>query len=37
MDTLIHPENTWVLMSVMMAAVAASIYFELRYAWASRL
>lgn len=37
MDTLIHPENTWVLMSVMMAAVAASIYLEQRYAWASRL
>ena len=37
MDTLIHPENTWVLMSVMMAAVAASLYLEQRYAWASRL
>ena len=37
MDTLIQPENTWVLMSVMMAAVAASIYLEQRYAWASRL
>ncbi|WP_281539199.1 DUF819 domain-containing protein [Selenomonas noxia] len=37
MDTLIRPENTWVLMSVMMAAVAASIYLEQRYAWASRL
>ena len=37
MDSLIHPENTWVLMSVMMAAVAASIYLEQRYAWASRL
>ena len=37
MDTLIHPENTWVLMSVMMAAVAASIYLEQRYAWAWRL
>jgi len=24
MDTLIHPENTWVLMSVMMAAGAAA-------------
>lgn len=37
MDTLIHPENTWMLMSVMMAAVAASICLEQRYAWASRL
>ena len=37
MDTLIHPENTWALMSVMMAAVAASIYLEQRYTWASRL
>ena len=37
MDTLIHPENTWVLMSVMMAAVAASIYLEQRYAWSPRL
>ena len=37
MDTLIHPENTWVLMSVMMVAVAVSIYLEQRYIWASRL
>ena len=37
MNTLISPENTWVLLSVMMAAVAASIYLEQRYAWASRL
>ena len=37
MDTLIHPENTWVLMSVMMVAVAVSIYLEPRYIWASRL
>lgn len=37
MDTLIQPENTWVLLSVMMAAVAASIYLEQRYMWASRL
>ena len=37
MDTLIHPENTWGLMSVMMAAVAASVCLEQRYAWASRL
>ena len=31
METLIQPENTWVLLSVMMAAVAASIYLEQRY------
>ena len=37
MNTLISPENTWVLLSVMMAAVAASIYLEQRYTWASRL
>lgn len=37
MNTLISPENTWVLMSVMMAAVAASIYLEQRYTWASRV
>ena len=37
METLIQPENTWVLMSVMMAAVAASIYLEQRYVWASRI
>ena len=37
MDTLIHPENTWALMSVMMAAVSASICLEQRYVWASRL
>lgn len=34
MDSLIHPENTWVFMSIMMAAVAVSIYLE--YRWASR-
>ena len=37
MNTLISPENTWVLLSVMMAAVAASIYLEQRYTWASRV
>ena len=37
MDTLIHAENTWGLLSVMMAAVAASIYLEQRYRWASRI
>ena len=36
MDTLIHSENTWALMSVMMMAVAVSIYLEHRYRWASR-
>ena len=36
MDPLIHPENTWVFMSIMMAAVAVSIYLEYRYRWASR-
>lgn len=36
MDTLIHSENTWALMAVMMAAVAASIYLEQTYMWASR-
>lgn len=36
MDSLIHAENTWGLLSVMMAAVAASIYLEQRYRWASR-
>ena len=35
MDTLIHPENTWGLMSVMMLSVAAAIYLEQRYTWAS--
>ncbi|ANR70532.1 hypothetical protein AXF19_05770 [Selenomonas sp. oral taxon 126] len=37
MDSLIHSDNTWALMSVMMAAVAASIYLEQRYRWASRV
>ena len=37
MDTLIHAENTWALLSVMMVAVAASIYLEQRYRWASRV
>ena len=36
MDSLIHPENTWVFMSIMMAAVAVSIYLECRYRCASR-
>ena len=37
MDSLIHSDNTWALMSIMMAAVAASIYLEQRYRWASRV
>ena len=37
MNTLVRPENTWVLMSVMLLAVAASIYLEQRYVWASRI
>ncbi|WP_314622888.1 DUF819 family protein [uncultured Selenomonas sp.] len=37
MNTLVSPENTWVLMSVMLLAVAASIYLEQTYVWASRI
>ena len=37
MNTLVRPENTWVLMSVMLLAVAASIYLEQTYVWASRI
>ena len=37
MNTLVSPENTWVLMMVMLLAVAISIYLEQKYAWASRI
>ena len=37
MNTLVSSENTWVLMSVMLLAVAASIYLEQTYVWASRI
>ena len=37
MHTLISPENTWLLMTLMFATVSAAIYLEQTYAWASRL
>ena len=37
MNTLVSPENTWVLMSVMLISVAVSVYLEQTYAWASRI
>lgn len=37
MNTLVSPENTWVLMTVMLLAVAISVYLEQKYAWASRI
>ena len=37
MNTLVSPENTWVLMSVMLISVAVSVYIEQTYAWASRI
>jgi len=36
-NTLVSPENTWVLMSVMLISVAVSVYLEQTYAWASRI
>ena len=37
MNTLVSPENTWVLMSIMLISVAVSVYLEQTYAWASRI
>ncbi|MCH4166112.1 MAG: DUF819 family protein [Megasphaera sp.] len=37
MYSLVSPENTWMLMTIMLVAVAASIYLEQKYAWASKL
>ena len=37
MNSLISPENTWMLLAVMCASVAASIYLEQTYAWASKV
>ena len=37
MNTLVSPENTWVLMTVMLVSVAVSVYLEQTYAWASRI
>ena len=35
--TLIQPDDTWGLLGVMCAAVAASIFLEQRYRWAARV
>lgn len=37
MSTLISPENTWALWSVILCGVAVSIYMEQRFAWAAKL
>lgn len=37
MYSLVNPDNTWMLMTIMLAAVAASIYLEQKYVWASKL
>lgn len=37
MATLVSPQNTWMLMTIMCGAVAVSIYLEQRYTWASRI
>ena len=37
MNTLVSPENTWVLLAIMCSAAGISIYLEQHYAWASKL
>lgn len=37
MNTLVSPENTWVLMAIMLSAAGISIYLEQKYAWASKI
>lgn len=37
MNSLISPENTWMLLAVMCASVAVSIYLEQTYTWASKV
>lgn len=37
MDTLIKADNTWALLSIMCISVAASIYLEQKYKWASKI
>lgn len=37
MNTLISPENTWALLSIMCGAVFLAIYLEQNYKWASKL
>ena len=37
MDSLVSPDNTWLLLAIMCASVAVSIYLEQTYAWASKV
>ena len=37
MDTLIAPENTWLLLALTCGVVAGAIWLEQTYAWASRI
>ena len=37
MNSLISPDNTWMLLSIMLIAVAVSVYLEQKYVWASKL
>ena len=37
MNSLISPDNTWMLLSIMLIAVAVSGYLEQKYVWASKL
>ena len=37
MTSLIGPENIWLIMSITCVTIAAAIYLEQKYAWASRL
>ena len=37
MDSLVSPDNTWLLLAIMCASVAVSIYLEQTYTWASKV
>jgi uncharacterized membrane protein len=37
MDSLISPDNAWMLMAVMCVSVSVSIYLEQKYSWASQV
>ena len=37
MDSLIHPDDAWLLWGIMLACVAGSIYLEQHYRWAAKI
>lgn len=37
MNTLVGPDNTWVLLAIMCSAAGVAIYLEQKYAWASKI